>query len=105
MLVTPIDPSTLSGIMHGIKGASAHAVNRVLSRRGPLWQDESFDHLIRSEASWFDKRAYIHQNPVVAGLAAAPAEYALSSAVTLDLPGRREALMRLLSERTPTDAR
>ncbi|MDA0364702.1 MAG: transposase [Chloroflexi bacterium] len=99
LLVTPIEPWTLPRIMHGIKGTSAHAVNRALARRGPLWQDESFDHVIRSETDWLDKRDYIHENPVAAGLSATAVGYPLSSAVTLDPAGRREALRRLLAQR------
>jgi putative DNA methylase len=104
LLVRPIEPWTLSNIMHGIKGTSAHAVNRALGRRGPLWQSESFDHLVRSEVAWLDKREYTHRNPVAAGLTAAAGAYPLSSAVTLDPPGRRDALVRLLSKRPRTDA-
>ncbi|MGH8693579.1 MAG: transposase, partial [Burkholderiales bacterium] len=35
-------------IMHTIKGSSARAVNQALHRRGQVWQEESFDHVLRS---------------------------------------------------------
>lgn len=85
--------------MRAIKGFSAFAVNRALSRRGPLWQCESFDHLIRSEADWLHKREYIHGNPVAARLCTRPGGYPLSSAVTLDPPGRRDVLIGLVTGR------
>ena len=96
LLFTPYPRWTLSKILHGLKSFSALEVNRALSRSGPLWQDESFDHMIRGEADWIDKREYVHENPVTAGLTATAREYALSSAVTLDPPGRREALRHML---------
>jgi len=36
----------LAEIMNGIKGASAHRINRALKRRGHVWQDGSFDHIL-----------------------------------------------------------
>ena len=36
---------------------------------------ESFDHVLRSEESFEDKREYIRQNPVKAGLVERPEEY------------------------------
>jgi REP-associated tyrosine transposase len=34
----------------------------------PLWQDEFFDHLLRSSESYDEKWEYVRQNPVRAGL-------------------------------------
>ena len=36
--------------MNGIKGASAHSINKALGRKGSVWQDESFDHILRRRA-------------------------------------------------------
>jgi hypothetical protein len=38
----------IAEIMNGIKGASAHTVNKVLNRKGSVWQEESFDHILRT---------------------------------------------------------
>ena len=65
----------LAEIMSGIKGASAHTVNRTLNRRGHVWQDESFDHVLRSDESTHSKVQYICENPVRKGLAATADEY------------------------------
>jgi len=47
---------------------SAMKINEALGRSGRFWQDESFDHLVRSEASFEKFRMYIQENPVKAGL-------------------------------------
>jgi hypothetical protein len=50
-------------------------VNRALGRGGSLWQDESFDHLLRSDESLRQKAEYICQNPVRAGLVEREEDY------------------------------
>ncbi|MGA7292144.1 MAG: hypothetical protein WBW53_05840 [Terriglobales bacterium] len=62
-------------ILQAIKGASAHSLNRALGRSGPVWQEESFDHVLRSEESFAQKVEYIRQNPVRAGLVRRAEEY------------------------------
>jgi REP element-mobilizing transposase RayT len=42
---------------------TAALINRKLGRRGRFWQDESFDHLVRNEASFLKFKRYIAQNP------------------------------------------
>ena len=66
----------LGEIMNGIKGASAHSINKLLSRRGHVWQDESFDHILRSDEKVESKVEYICQNPVRKGLVKTIDEYA-----------------------------
>jgi REP element-mobilizing transposase RayT len=68
------EPYSLAEIMKGIKGTSAYNINRLLERRGQLWQDESFDRIMRAqEFEW--KFNYICANPVDAGLCKRPKEY------------------------------
>jgi REP element-mobilizing transposase RayT len=69
------NPFGLAEIMSGIKGASAHSVNKALNRRGRVWQDESFDHVLRSDESTYSKVLYICENPVRKGLVATEDEY------------------------------
>jgi len=57
-------PYRLREILAGIKGASAHSVNRLLRVRGSLWQAESFDHIIRWRDGVSEKIRYICENPV-----------------------------------------
>ena len=55
----------------------------MLARRGhAFWQDESYDHLIRSHTEFERVRHYIEQNPVTAGLIAEAGQWPWSSAVS-----------------------
>jgi putative transposase len=73
-----IDPSRA---LRGLKGCTAREANRILGRTGePFWQHESYDHLVRNTQEMERIVAYIHNNPVWAGLARAPEEYRWSSA-------------------------
>lgn len=65
----------LSEILSGIKGASAHAINKALERKGHVWQDESFDHVLRSMEDLEEKGQYICENPVRKGLAKTPTDW------------------------------
>jgi len=47
---------------------TATRINRVLGRRGRFWQEESFDHLVRSLEEFKYLRRYIAENPVRAKL-------------------------------------
>jgi len=80
LLLTPLRDSdgdlySVAEILQGIKSSSAHSLNRVLRRYGPVWQEESFDHVLRSEESFSEKLEYIRQNPVRRGLVAVPEDY------------------------------
>jgi REP element-mobilizing transposase RayT len=52
-------PFSLCQITQAIKGASAHRINGMLWRKGPVWQDESFDHVLRKEEGIATKVGYI----------------------------------------------
>lgn len=61
--------------MRTIKSASAHLINRQLRRQGPVWQEESFDHVLRSSEGLDAKVDYVLQNPVRNGLVKDSQEY------------------------------
>jgi len=42
---------------------TAGGINKLLGRKGRFWQDESFDHLVRSEAAFLRLKRYIAENP------------------------------------------
>jgi REP element-mobilizing transposase RayT len=64
-----------------LKGCTAHEANWILGSTGkPFWQDESYDHLVRSRVEFERVRAYIENNPVSAGLVAAAEDFQWSSA-------------------------
>lgn len=58
----------LAEIMNDIKGASAHSINKMLNRRGRVWQREYFDRVLRSDETIHSKVQYICENPVRHGL-------------------------------------
>jgi type I restriction enzyme R subunit len=67
-------------IMHSLKSFTATRCNLVLGRRGTFWQDESFDHWIRSDDEQSRIVEYVEYNPVKAGLVREPHAYVFSSA-------------------------
>jgi type I restriction enzyme R subunit len=50
------------------KSFAAREINRKLSRRGRFWQEESFDHLVRSLEQFEALQRYIADNPKKAHL-------------------------------------
>jgi REP element-mobilizing transposase RayT len=80
LLLTPLPdehgwPQPLPAILKLIKGISAHRVNQLLGASGPLWQEESFDHTLRSDESFQEKLEYVRQNPVRRGLVVKAEDY------------------------------
>jgi REP element-mobilizing transposase RayT len=65
----------LAEITKAIKGSSAHAINRQLRKRGSIWQEESFDHILRSSEQLDEKVLYVLNNPVRRGLVTSWREY------------------------------
>ena len=59
---------SLIAIMRSIKGASGHSINEHWGRRGPVWQEESFDHVLRCSEGLDAKVQYVLENPVRKGL-------------------------------------
>jgi putative transposase len=61
--------------MKAIKGRSARYINVGLKHNGPVWPEEFFDHVLRSDDSLVDRVEYVCENPVRAGIAKIQAEY------------------------------
>jgi REP element-mobilizing transposase RayT len=68
-------PFPLVDILQCFKGATAHRINKLMGTSGPVWEEESFDHVLRSDESLKEKCEYIRQNPVVAGLVGKQEDY------------------------------
>jgi REP element-mobilizing transposase RayT len=68
-------PYPLPDILQCFKGATAHRINRLSQISGPVWEEESFDHVLRSEEWLNEKCEYLRQNPVQAGLVRRPEDY------------------------------
>jgi REP element-mobilizing transposase RayT len=65
----------LGEIMKGIKGVSARRINQMLGTSGQVWQNESFDHIVRDEKEFDQKMNYMLYNPVKAGIVEEPEKY------------------------------
>ena len=65
----------LGKVMQSIKGFTAREINKNRGVRGTLWQDESYDRIVRNEAEFLEKWNYIRNNPVKAGLCEIPEKY------------------------------
>jgi putative transposase len=66
---------SLSKILQGIKGFTAREINKTRGTKGALWQDESFDRIVRDQDECLEKWNYIRTNPVKIGLCSSPEEY------------------------------
>ena len=63
VLVEPAPDTTLGAIQQRWKGSSSRKINQLLSRHGPIWQKEAFDHIVRNATRLNDFRRYIAGNP------------------------------------------
>ena len=68
VLATPLDGTSLSGIVHSWKSYTAKQANKVLKRQGEFWQKDYFDRFMRDDEHYQATAEYIHRNPVMAGL-------------------------------------
>ncbi|HLX42440.1 MAG TPA: transposase [Bryobacteraceae bacterium] len=79
ILIFPLKP--LREVTRAVKSTSARLANQILGRRGqPFWQEESFDHWVRSTTEFDKIRRYIEMNPVNGGLVDQPGDWPWSSA-------------------------
>jgi putative transposase len=62
------------------KTFTAREANRLLRRSGPFWQPDYWDRYIRDQSHLENVMAYIHNNPVKAGLVQESTAYRWSSA-------------------------
>jgi Rad3-related DNA helicase len=83
-LVRPVKGHLLKEILHTWKSFTAHKLNEVLGREGKVWQDETFDCIVRNAAQLDKYAAYIQANPVKASLPAG--EYRLKVGQASRLP-------------------
>ncbi len=66
---------SLSSILHSIKSFTANKINKLLGRTGQVWQDESFDRIMRNDNDFIEKWNYIRNNPLKKELAQSPCEW------------------------------
>ncbi|MBA4063359.1 MAG: hypothetical protein C0501_06535 [Isosphaera sp.] len=75
LILRPLAGYDLSRVMKGVKGVSANLLNRARGSSGHVWQDESYDRILRDEAEFNEKLEYMLSNPVKAGLCPVGEEY------------------------------
>ncbi len=75
IVIKPKPPYELSHIMKGIKGVSARRINTIRQATGSLWQDESWDRIVRDAEEFDEKAEYMMNNPVKAGLVLRAEDY------------------------------
>jgi REP element-mobilizing transposase RayT len=73
LLVCLLADYQIEALCYSWKKFTAGKINRKLGRQGRFWQEESFDHLVRSPDQFVAIRRYIATNGVAAGLK--PYEY------------------------------
>lgn len=66
----------LAEILHSVKSFTSHKIADLRGMKGSLWQDESYDRIVRDEAEFLENCNYIKNNPEKTGLAERPENYA-----------------------------
>ncbi|PYJ28601.1 MAG: hypothetical protein DME90_07305 [Verrucomicrobia bacterium] len=92
----------LSELMHSIKSFSAHKINEMEKKTGPVWEKESFDRYVRSDRDLQEKFYYICRNPWDSGVAKQNEDYPWIW--TQDDEVRKERLFRRDAETSMRDA-
>ncbi|MCR4305031.1 MAG: transposase [Gallionella sp.] len=80
VLIEAWEGYSLPNIVQGWKSFTARLINRHLGRIGTLWMRDYFDRYIRDDHHLAAVVAYIHNNPVKAGLVQNECEWRHSSA-------------------------
>jgi len=80
VLIETLPNWPLPTVIHSWKSFTANEINRHLDRSGTVWMADYYDRYIRDDAHLAAVIAYIHNNPVKAGLAATPEDWPYSSA-------------------------
>ena len=63
VLFRPLGEHALADIVKSWKGFTAREINKRTGRKGPLWQEEYWDRLIRNEPHFAKVVDYIRENP------------------------------------------
>jgi putative transposase len=75
LLIRLKDGISLTRVMNGIKGVSAHKINLHRKIKGKVWQHESYDRIVRDGNEFDAKLKYMYNNPVKKGLTEEPENY------------------------------
>lgn len=75
VLLATLAERRLPEVLRSIKRFTAGAINTHLGRTGGVWRRDYFDRFIRDDAHYRATVAYIHRNPVAAGLVSSPEQW------------------------------
>jgi REP element-mobilizing transposase RayT len=67
----------LARIMQSIKSWLARRINEAAGRSGRVWQEETYDHMLRNTEDYVEKARYIYENAMRRGLVRDPADWPL----------------------------
>jgi Rad3-related DNA helicase/REP element-mobilizing transposase RayT len=104
VLVRPTGDNTLSEILHSWKSFTAKKINIVLGREGHVWQDASFDCIVRDEAALGKFSTYIQENPVKAKLSEGEFRLGFGSSVGGPTAGQASSLFHSEQKKLETGA-
>jgi len=62
----PRPPWTLAKVIRSWKSFTSHAINELVGKKGPIWQRDYFDRLVRNEEHFANVVKYIRNNPIKA---------------------------------------
>jgi putative transposase len=80
LLLSPGDETSLEKAMQFIKGGSSHRIHQERENKIQIWSSGFHEATIRDAEDFEARRHYIRMNPVEAGLAARPEDWAYGSA-------------------------
>jgi REP element-mobilizing transposase RayT len=80
ILIRLLDDTPLGSIIQKWKGSTSFQINNLLQRTGSLWAPDYHDRYIRDHDHLQNAIAYIHNNPVRAGLCGNSTDWPHSSA-------------------------
>ena len=63
VLMAPMAGNAVQDIVRAWKSASSHRINKLLNRKGTVWERDSFDHMVRNAEDFNAKLQYIADNP------------------------------------------
>lgn len=69
-LIATLKDGELPRLMQSLKGYTSRKINTLLNKKGPLWQDQYFEHAIRKNEDVNEVVLYMLHNSVRAGLVA-----------------------------------
>ena len=75
LVFKPVGEHDLSRIMKGTKGMTARLINQSRGTVGQVWQDESWDRILRDEPKYLRVMQYLADNPAELGLCRADERY------------------------------